>query len=264
MIDKTLHSPGFSYKLTERHHALDACTAHCLGIDEKRMAVDIVFAEGSQRDGVGDLLEVAGIDTSRHRLNPIVLFDHGKQVSLPIGMAAERDDAGHYDFNKYTVAIDPAAKQARCKVYFYQGGNKSLGNNVSNNQLADHTLYCAQLFEMCKAGILGAGSIGYVVKMARELPPDFEQGVPRGAHLLSVLMLEASLTVIPANSLTVRQALHTKNWAGKRLSPVLIKSLSPHAVPRHVQLGYEPPSPTRPLRPVDVLAQVEALQKRLP
>jgi hypothetical protein len=38
-------------------------------------------------------------------------------------MTCERDEQGAYDFNKYTVTLDPVAKQARCWAHFYQGGN---------------------------------------------------------------------------------------------------------------------------------------------
>ena len=44
-------------------------------INESEMSVTFPFASGVRRDSVGDLLEIGGIDTSRHIRNPVVLFE---------------------------------------------------------------------------------------------------------------------------------------------------------------------------------------------
>lgn len=209
-----------------------------LDIDESKMSVWIPFADGNKRDGVGDLLEVSGIDFSRHKNLPNVLFDHGKETSLPLGLACERDERGRYDYTKYTVQVDPLSKSARLNAFFYQGKGMG-GDDVHADQLSQHALFCEQLYHMVAMKMLGAGSIGYQVIQATPLQPDYQKGIPQGLHLQKVLMLEGSLVVMPANQDTVRKALSLNKVCGKPLSPVLVKSLSPYAPARKVQMGWE-------------------------
>jgi hypothetical protein len=96
MEKRTKSLPGTSYKLddTGAEHGLDVNPAGPLQCDEVRMCFWLPYADGSRRDGVGDLLEVDGIILDRHRLNPVVLIDHGKQHPLPLGLTCERDARG--------------------------------------------------------------------------------------------------------------------------------------------------------------------------
>lgn len=189
-------------------------------IDESQMMLRIPFASGERRDGVGDLLEISGIDCSRHRLNPVVLFDHAKDVFEPIALAENPKTKA------YTVLLDPVNKTATLDAYFYQGNN-------------EHGLFCEQLFDLAAKRYIRAGSIGYQVIRAQAIAPDYQTGTPQGLHLQKVLMLEGSLVVMPANQDTVRKALCLSKVCGKPLSPVLVKSLSPYAGPRKAQMGYE-------------------------
>lgn len=210
---RTKRIDHYAYKLGETNsYGMDVAFGDNLDIDEERMAVWIPFADGNRRDGVGDLLEVAGINTERHRQNPIILFDHGKQVTLPIGLA-EDPHSKHY-----MVVIDPVLKLAKCKAFFYQSSiNK------------DHAIFCEQLFDLMAKRYVRAGSIGYQVIHARELGPDYERGTPKGLHLLATMMLEASAVVMPANQDTVRKALALPRVCGKPLSTALVKCLTPYA-----------------------------------
>ncbi len=205
-------NPSYSYKLSDvGSYGLDVAVLNGMDIDTEEMSVVIPFADGSRRDGVGDLLEVAGINTERHRMNPICLFDHGKQITLPIGLAEDPRT------KQYTVSIDPVAKTARCKCFFYQSSKDK-----------EHGLFCEQLFDLMAKRFVRAGSIGYQVIHAREIGPDYDRGVPKGLHLLSTLMLEASAVVMPANMDTVRKTLSMPRICGKPLSPMLVKSLTPY------------------------------------
>jgi ribosome modulation factor len=216
-------------------------------IDEKLMGVFVPYADGNARDGVGDLIEVAGIDLSRHQQNPVVLFDHGKHVSLPVGLAR------HPDTKAYTVEIDPNSRTAGAMAYFYQGRPKEMGEGPVP---ADHGRFCEQLFDLIVKGFVRGGSIGYTVTHARELPADWERGIPKGLHLLAVRQLELSAVVMPCNQDTVRKSLgnYQKNLAdaarrilsmpkvcGVPLSPYLVKSLTPMVkdAPTKVQVGWE-------------------------
>lgn len=223
---------NFSYKLAGSNYGLDVAIADDAEIDESAMAAWILFADGNRRDGVGDLLEVGGIDTSRHRKNPIVLFDHGKGNSewaaWPIALAEDPQTKA------YTVEINPELKTARVKAFWYQGQGIQGADRTKEKEFA---VYCEQLFHLWAKRYIRAGSIGYQVVAARELPSDY--GVPKGLHLLSTLMLEASAVVLPANGDTVTKVLAMPSVCGKPLSPILVKSLTPFASEKKVQMGYE-------------------------
>lgn len=218
---------GWGYKLVagEGQYGLDTLFPDSMDIDEGRMSVVIPFADGNRRDGVGDLLEVEGIRTERHRANPICLFDHGKNVQLPIGLAEDPDSKA------YTVYIDPISKTASAQAFFYQG--KGLVG-LDGGDAYDHAVFCEQLFDLISKRYVRAGSIGYQVIKAFPLEPDFNRGTPKGLHLTETLLLEVSAVVLPANSDTVRKMLAMPKVCGKPLSPYLVKSLQPYA---EVKLG---------------------------
>lgn len=197
-----------------------------LDIDENRMAVTVPFADGSRRDGVGDVIEVGGIDFSRHQRNPVVLWEHGKaNVSMPIAMAEDPET------KQYTVVVDEANRMAKGKAFFYQGNDA-------------HGIFCEQLFHLiCKKFIRG-GSIGYQIVQANPIPPDMSgEGPPvQGMHLIKTMMLEYSVVVIPANGDTVLKSANWLDWrerareilcqpslCGKSLALPLRKSLEPYA-----------------------------------
>lgn len=151
-------------------------------INQRKMTVRLLFADGNRIDGVGDLLEIGGIDVSRHRMNPVVLFDHGKTNPLPIAKA--EDPQG-----RYTVELDVANKQAWCTAWFYQGNT-------------EQAKFSEQIFDMVVKGYLRGASIGYQVLRGSPMPYDYS-GQTTGTHLLRTLMLECSVVVMPANADTV-------------------------------------------------------------
>jgi hypothetical protein len=228
---RTKRLPCSAYKLaTGSGYGFDVSFPDNFVVDEKRMALTIPFADGTRRDGVGDLLEVGGIRTERHRMNPIVLFDHGKSVPYPIAKAEDPETGA------YTVSLDPVNQKASLFAFFYQG--KGLPG-VDLKDEYNHAVFCEQLFDMTVKKFIRSGSIGYQIIQAKQLSPDYERGVPAGMHLLSTLMLEGSLVVLPANQDTVRKMLCMPEVCGKPLSPYLVKSLEPYAPARKAQLGYE-------------------------
>lgn len=237
---RTKRVPGEAYKLQGALAGMDVPFVGNMEFDQSSMSIVIPFASGHRRDGVGDLLEVGGIDTSRHKLNPVVLFDHGKVVSLPVAQAEDPMT------REYTVQIDPVEKTARAKAFFYQG-KKPIHNEgyepdkyfPTGQQEYDHALFCEQLYDMMVKRYIRAGSIGYQVIAARDLMPDYEKGTPKGLHLLKTLLLEVSAVVLPANQDTVAKALSLPRVCGKPMSPMLVKSLAPYAPPRKAMMGYE-------------------------
>lgn len=228
---KDLDTTQYAYKLQQgNQYGIDVIFADEPKIDESRMAMWVPVADGNRRDGVGDLLEVGGIDVSRHKLNPIFLFDHAKTCVLPIGLFEDRET------KEYTFEIDTISKTAGGWGFFYQG--KGLGG-VSGEDEYDHAKFCNQLFHMASQRVIRGASIGYSVTAARELPPDYERGIPKGLHLQNTLMLEGSLVVLPANADTVNKMLCDGVCCGEKLSPMLVKSLAPYKQPKKAQLGYE-------------------------
>lgn len=218
---KDLDGRKWSYQLGQAgQYGLDTTISNEPDIDESRMAVVIPFASGQRRDQVGDLLEVEGIDTSRHAKNPIVLMDHGKAIAEPIAITQDPESG------IYTVEIDPIAKVARAKAFFYQG--KSLLTGVKKDQQYPHALFCEQVFDLIAKRYIRGGSIGYQVIHAKHLGPDYSTGIPQGLHLQAILMLECSAVILPANGDTVRKCLSMPRICGKSPSPWLIKSLSPY------------------------------------
>ncbi len=222
----------FSYPLTPGggQYGLDFSLQGDCEINESEMSFTLPFGDGGRRDGVGDLLEVGGIDTSRHIKNPLVLWDHGKVISLPIGLTETRDT------KEYTVSIDSIGQIAKAKVYLYQGKGMS---SVSKEREYDHALFCNQIFDLWRQRLIRGGSIGYSVVQAKHLPPDYARGTPAGLHLIKTLMLECSAVVLPCNADTVSRKGLEDNYArkilcmpqicGKPISPYLIKSLTPYA-----------------------------------
>jgi hypothetical protein len=204
-------------------------------LNESEMSVWIPFADGNRRDGVGDRLEIGGIDLSRHRMNPVVLFDHGKKCELPIAISEDPETKRH------TVELDVVNQKAKGKAFFYQGkGARALGNIMgSGSQGIDHATFCEQLFHMMAQKYVRGGSIGYQVIQAEPIYADPMHGIPQGMHLRRVLMLEYSVVVIPANMDTVQKVMCDGVMCGKALSPILVKSLSPYMPQRKVQMGWE-------------------------
>jgi hypothetical protein len=236
---KDLNTTQFAHKLmgSVAPYGLDVAFADAPSVDEKRMSAWIPFADGNRRDRVGDLLEVEGIDTSDHRFNPIILLDHGKNYQLPVALAEDPDT------RQYTCVIDPIGKVAKDNCFFYQGRGMK---GVDKDKESAHALMCEQLFDLLRKRYIRAGSIGYIVKNARPMPPDPHTGQAKGHHLLQVKKLEASVVVLPANADTTlkdsapsaKSILCGGNVCGKPLSPYLIKSLQPFDTDTKVQLGY--------------------------
>ena len=134
---------GDSYKLSDAgQYGLDSSfTDEDLDIDPKSMSIVIPFADGRRRDGVGDLLEVTGIKTERHRQNPVVLFDHGKEVKMPVAKAEDPET------KVYTVSIDGLNKVAKVKAFFYgskseQQSFDSLSNYAEQGDRFKHAVFC--------------------------------------------------------------------------------------------------------------------------
>lgn len=239
---KSLPTNAYSYKLAgPSNFGMDVIIDEDADFNEGKMSAWVPYADGNRRDGVGDKLEVGGIVLERHQKNALVLFDHGKQIALPIGSCRNPETA------EYENHIDQAENRARLNCFFYQG--KGIAG-VSNSDEYNHAVFCHQLYDLYVKRFVKGGSIGYQIVKALPLQPNYETGTPQGLHLLSVLMLEGSVVVMPANMDTVgksydgiqemaRKILCLPNVCGKPLAPVLVKSLSAYAPEKKAMLGFE-------------------------
>lgn len=63
-------------------------------INKKKKSITFKFADGKIRDDIGDLINVDGIDLSKHRKEPVAFFNHGKEIALSIGLCI--DENGRY------------------------------------------------------------------------------------------------------------------------------------------------------------------------
>lgn len=231
---------GYGYQLDDsgNRFGLDVF-AGPMRVDEAKMAVFVPYADGNARDGVGDLLEIGGIDHTRHAQNPIVLYDHGKEVTLPVGTAEHEGE--------YCIERDEQARTEGGWCHYYQGG-----------QEGSHALFCEQLFDLQVKRLVRGGSLGYTITQAAKLPADPHSGTPEGLHLIRTKMLEFSVVVLPCNEDTVgkgyqredvlyrlgmqntaREILCLPQVCGKKLSHYLVKSLTPWLPPKKAQMGYE-------------------------
>jgi hypothetical protein len=218
---RTLSPYSYSLKFAPNLAALDGPALRDPVLDQGKMAATGILAT-TARDREGDVLEVAGIDTADHRLNPIVLLDHGVYYPLPIGKTQDPD-------GNYTVVIDPELGECRQTTYFDQHGE------VAN-----------QVYDLIVQGILKANSIGYDPRKVQRLPADPLAGARAGKHILACSLIEATWCGIPVNPEAVRATLSRDRLCGKRIAPALKAVLAPYAAaPKTWSAGVTLPTSPR-------------------
>lgn len=90
---------GRAYKLAPTSAAIDVATP--FGVDTSAMTVSATISTPA-KDRASDILIPAGCDLTNYRTNPVVYWEHGLQLTLPI---AKSEDAG----GNLTVGISEAA-----------------------------------------------------------------------------------------------------------------------------------------------------------
>lgn len=187
-------------------------------VDERRMSARGLLATGA-RDRQGDVLVVEGVDCANHRINPVVMIDHGQAHSLPIGVTRDRETRA------YTVEIVPATGQIWQTTFFSQ-----------KSQMAE------QIFALIAEDVLRANSIGFRPIEAYPLPEDPEAGfhgktdsktgqsIPY-KYIKRSELVEASWATIPVNPEAVSLALSRDRWVGKSLCPEIRSALLPYLPP---------------------------------
>ncbi len=146
--------------------------------NDEEFSITFPFAGQSpegELDREGDYLLLDGVKTEKHKKNPVVYLEHGKHHPLPIGKTESPEGT-------YTVWKDDATGLMWGKAY--------LDRDMPEAR---------QAFDLYKKKILRAGSLGYRILKAKQLPPDPANGHPRARLLKEVELWEASLVGVPAN-----------------------------------------------------------------
>ncbi len=180
--------------------------------DESKMSATGVLAT-TTRDREGDVIEVTGIQTARHQLNPIALLDHGLWYPFPIGKTM--DDDGNY-----LVTIDANMGECLQTTYFYQNGP---GAEVAEQV---YHLYCQK--------ILRANSIGYIDLLSKPFPANARTRGKTGKHILQCELLEATWCGLPCNPDAVMATLSRDKICGKVIAPAIKAMLTPYAQPKKI------------------------------
>jgi len=179
--------------------AIDFAPRGAVSIDKSKMSASCTFTT-SAVDRVGDCVETAGIVTTGHQLNPVVFWDHAKDLSFPIGKT--KDPLGNYTVKLF----DDYATQ---ETFFSQT-----------------LLEAEQIFSLIDEGIVSANSIGFRPIKAKPL---YAGNRRLGLHLLETELLEVSWVGVPCHPEAVRVALSRDKICGKSLADSIRRSLSPLA-----------------------------------
>lgn len=212
----------YAYKLAEAHYG-QAMTSRpdAILVDEKRMTARIPFADGTRRDRVGDLIEIAGIRTDLHIQNPQGLLDHGKYLHLPIAMCEDRDTG------EYTVEL--AGNVANANLFFLQTDLEHEQGKAAE-----------QVFDLIAKKFLRAGSIGFKPLRAVSFYDNPDSAQPSGAHLITTELIEVSVVVIPANGDAARRIVCLNGVCGKSLSSCILEPMKAYDPGRQTwDTGYQ-------------------------
>lgn len=228
----------YAWQLDDNHLAFTGSGAGVLsdGIDEKRMSFPaIITTIGIDR--LGDQVVPEGVSLEGYKNSPVWFFGH-QLLPFPIGKS--KDDEGNLH-----VFVEPG-KLIHARCFCYQKQTK-WGEQVED------------IFQMIVDGVLSGISIGF------DPDPDrrFTKRLPSGGHRFERWsLLENSVVGVGCNKdalalhgkshrfkLTdaeqrsgeiVRSYLSRGRIAGKRIDPLIRKAIMPLAVPKIVQLGWEP------------------------
>lgn len=158
-------------------------------------------------DRSGEIVETSGIRTDSHRLNPVVLWDHGRGPigRLPIGQC--QDPSGNY-----TIVTRSAEGIAVARVYF----SKSLP-------------FATDVFKLVQEGIIRGASIGFRAIDADPMPGYEHAGENDDPPLRyrEVELCELSLTAVPDNPRSLAIKVN-KAFGGRKPSKEMRQALVAH------------------------------------
>lgn len=208
-------------KFADDVYSLDS-PIYQLDVDESAMSASNILAT-TVRDRQGDILETDGISLTAHRANPVVLWDHGRQHTLPIGKT--ESPSGLYTVNRGNDVLTE-------KTYFSQSSPVAM-----------------QVFALIAEKTIRANSIGFRKILAKELASDPSRGfvpgmqgkgTPAGLHVIESELAEVTWCAVGQNPEAVAKALGRK-WDGKFLDESIASTLCLLLPPRKIWThGFRP------------------------
>lgn len=199
-------------------------------VNEREMSVTCVLAT-ARPDRQGDIVEPRGADFAEHRLNPVVLFHHGKGGHLPIGKA--EDARGNY-----TVRL---AKSR-------DGDDVLLGTT----HFSQKNQFAQDVFALVAEDILRGVSVGFDPKddggrreKSVEILGDSPSLDRPAMRFKSWTLLEYSHTPIGVNREALTVAVRKAMDGSRGMDPRLLKFLTPYAAPRKTVVPVGAPVPPR-------------------
>jgi hypothetical protein len=224
-------SPGC---LTQTGYPFSACQAASVQAKDpsKMSATFAVVTRGKAPNRHGNMVQIAegpngrGMTIEDWAANPVVLFDHGMGLSMPIGTAM-RDGELYWRASK---------NQAVSTVFFSQSLPEA-----------------AAIYALIDEGILKAASVQFIPTKAMRLNLKSEQ-LPDGVKSLDYAgydfvesqLLEWSVVAIPADPGALKKSLDVGKVAGQKIGPGLKFALAQHLAPSPVQgigVTFETPPP---------------------
>lgn len=179
-------------------------------VDRREMSVECVLTTPA-RDRQGDIVEPRGCDAREHRLNPVVMFHHGRDHHLPIGKAEGPEG--------YTVRLD--GDRLIGKTYFSQSDR-----------------FASDVFGLVAENILRGVSIGFDPaedgprQKSVEILGDSPNLDRPAMRFKAWKLLEYSHTPIGVNREAVTGVVRKALDGSRPCHPLLVKSLTPFAAPR--------------------------------
>ncbi len=201
---------SYSYKFAgDNGFALDTSINKPILLDKSKMCASAPFAS-TVKDRWGDVMEVTGIFTGNHQMNPVSMLDHGKYWPLAIGVTESPS-------GEYLVRIDKEAGEAWQTTYFSQSCKVA-----------------AQVFALIDEKIIRGGSIGYKSLEVRDLPGAKTPAGRYPQHILRCELWETTWSCLPVNPEVVRCCIDRDQIEGKSLLPQIRRNLEPYAQPRKI------------------------------
>lgn len=192
-------------------------------VDTRRMVVTSVIATATQ-DRDGDIVIPSGADLTEHRINPVVMYHHGKDRNLPIGKAEDAD-------GNYTVRL---------------AGNRL----VADTHFAQNDPFAASVFNLIDQDILRGTSVGFDPIECKALGPQPDEKTRPPLRFDRWRMFEYSHTPVGVNREALTVAVRKAKEGSVKLHPLLVQQLEPFALPRTTTVRV-PALPTRVTKAMD-------------
>jgi hypothetical protein len=171
----------------------------------------------NRRDLQGDVIRCKGVSFHIHRVNPMVLWDHGRMQTMPIGKCEAPDGS-------YTVQYWPDDEIITARTYWAP------------------TDFAQQIYSLVRGGFLRSMSIAVKDRRVEAIPPDPDSGWPakRGPngnivpykHIIESDLIEATHTPLPVNpdavaSLLGKGYIDVGGYNAQRINDIIVKSFLP-------------------------------------